>query len=112
MPATITSEPNDICVLRISGLLTRDEFVSQQDWLAKQIDGGAKPRVLVIVEAFEGWERRADWNDFDYLLTYSGEIARIAVVAEPQWERDALGFAGAGVRPAPVKIFRPDELAE
>ena len=48
----------------------------------------------------------------DFLLSHGGEIARIAIVAEPRWEVQALAFAGAGVRRAPVKFFTPDQLAE
>ena len=53
-----------------------------------------------------------NWDDFDFLVKYSGEIARVAVVAPPQWETRALGFAGAGVREAPVKFFTPDQIDE
>ena len=111
MPATLDFEANDICVLRVTGKLKQSEFAAQQEVLAHRIDGGAKPRLLVIAENFEGWER-SDWNDLDYLLAYSGSIAKIAIVAEPRWEAHALAFAGAGVRRAPVQLFQPDQLAE
>ena len=111
MPLQIQYQPNDICVLRISGILKRDEFAAAQGELAGKIDAGAKPRLLVIGENFEGWERGADWNDLDFLLSHSGEIAKIAVVTDPRWEVQALAFAGAGVRRAPVKVFPPNELA-
>ena len=112
MPVQIESEADDIYVLRISGLLRQDEFAAAQAELARKIDAGAKPRLLVIGENFEGWERGADWNDLDFLLSHSGEIAKIAVVAEPRWEVQALAFAGAGVRRAPVKFLPPNELAK
>ena len=112
MPVQIESEADDIYVLRISGLLRQDEFATAQAELARKIDAGAKPRLLVIGENFDGWERGADWNDLDFLLSHSGEIAKIAVVAEPRWEVQALAFAGAGVRRAPVKFFPPNELAQ
>ena len=112
MPAKIDYEPNDICVLHLSGLLKQSEFSAGQDTIGGQIDAGAKPRLLVILENFEGWERGADWNDLDFMLSHGGEIARIAIVTEPRWEVPALAFAGAGVRSAPVKIFPPNELAE
>ena len=112
MPVQIESEADDIYVLRISGLLRQDEFAAAQAELARKIDAGAKPRLLVIGENFEGWERGADWNDLDFLFSHSGEIAKIAVVAEPRWEVQALAFAGAGVRRAPVKFFPPNELAQ
>jgi hypothetical protein len=110
MPVTIQDEPNDISVLRISGTLKRSEFAAKQAEIAGKIDVGAKPRLLAILEDFQGWERGPDWNDLDFLISHSGEIAKIAVVAEPQWETQALGFAGAGVRRAPVKFFSPKEL--
>jgi hypothetical protein len=112
MPIQIQYQPNNICTVRISGVLKRDEFAAAQDELARKIDDGAKPRLLVIAENFEGFERGADWNDLDFLLSHSGEIAKIALVTEPRWEVQALAFAGAGVRRAPVKLFRPNELAK
>src|SRR3954470_5748816 len=112
MPATISGEPNDIYVLQISGMLKRSEFAAQQELIAQKIDAGARPRLLVVLEEFEGWERRADWNDLDFLLAHSGEIAKIAIVSEPRWEAHALAFAGAGIRRAPVKMFAPAQIAE
>jgi len=111
MAAKIDYQPNDICVLRISGILKRSEFAVEQAALSGKIDVGAKPRLFVILEDFEGWERGADWNDLDFLISQSDEIAKIAIVAEPRWEVQALAFAGAGVRRAPVKFFLPKELA-
>ena len=105
MPIEIEYEPNDIYVLRISGTLKQSEFAAEQADIARRIDSGSKPRVLVIGEKFEGWERGADWNDLDFMISHGGEIAKIAIVAEPRWEVQALAFAGAGVRRAPVKFF-------
>jgi hypothetical protein len=110
MPAQIQQQSNDTYVLRISGTLKRSEFGAEQTALARQIDTGSKPRLLVILENFEGWERRADWDDLDFMISHGGKISRIALVAEPRWETLALAFAGAGVRRAPVKFFPPNEL--
>jgi hypothetical protein len=110
MSVQIEQETNDICVLRISGVLQQSEFRTEQKTLARKIDSGSKPRLLVILDSFEGWERGADWNDLDFLLSHSGKIAKIAIVAERRWETLALAFAGAGVRRAPVRFFPPNEL--
>jgi stage II sporulation SpoAA-like protein len=112
MALQIESKPGDVYVLRISGTLKRSEFAASQQDLARKIDKGSKPRVLAIVDNFEGWERGADWNDLDFLVSHAGEIARIAVVADPKWELQALAFAGAGVRKAPVKFFSTAQLSE
>jgi hypothetical protein len=112
MPVQIQHQSDDISVLRISGILKRSEFAAEQTALARAIDIGSKPRLLVILENFEGWERGADWNDLDFLISHGGKISKIAIVAEPRWEPLALAFAGAGVRRAPVKFFPPNELEQ
>ena len=110
MPIQVAYEPKDLCVLHISGTLRQSEFAAAQKNVADKIDLGSKPRVLALLENFEGWERGADWNDLDFLVGHGGEIARIAVVADSRWEPQALAFAGAGPRKAPVKFFRSDEM--
>lgn len=112
MSATIQLEPNNLYVCRVSGVLKRSEFGAAQGDMARDIDAGAKPRVLAIFENFEGWERGADWNDLEFLFSHSHEIAKIAMVGESRWEAEALAFAGAGFRRAPVKFFPPDHEAE
>ena len=107
----IESEADDIYVLRISGVLKQSEFSAEQSVLARKMDSGLKPRLLVILENFEGWERGVDWgNDLDFLFLHSGKISKIAIVGESRWETLALAFAGAGVRRAPVKFFPANEL--
>ena len=110
MPVQMKYEPNDICVLRISGILKRSEFGAEERALASHIDTLSKPCLLVILESFEGWERGADWNDLDFYTSHGRKISRIAIVAERRWEALALAFAGAGVRRAPVKFFPPNDL--
>jgi len=112
MPVLIQNEPGNIQILRASGVLKRSEFGNVQSDAARAIDAGAKPRILAILENFEGWERGADWNDLDFMLSHGNEIAKIAIVGEPRWEPEALAFAGAGFRSAPVKFFPPSQLAE
>ena len=112
MPAQIQDQADDIFVLRISGILKRSEFGAEERALARHIDSGSKPRLLVILENFEGWERGADWNDLDFIFSHAGKISKIAIVAEPRWETPVLAFAGAGVRRTPVKFFPSKELEQ
>src|SRR5438876_12110266 len=112
MPVQIQYQPDDICVLRISGILKRSEFAAEQSALARQIDSGSKPRLLAILENFEGWERGADWNDLDFMISHGGKISKIAIVAEPRWVTLALAFAGARVCRGPVKFVPPNQLEQ
>jgi stage II sporulation SpoAA-like protein len=112
MAVKIEYEADHIYVLRISGILRQSEFGAEQSALAGRIDSGSKPRLLVILEQFEGWERGADWNDLDFMISHGGKISKIALVGETRWEALALAFAGAGIRRAPVKFFPPNELEQ
>lgn len=112
MSVDIQLEPNHLYVLRFSGVLKRSEFDGTQSAAARAIDAGAKPRILAILENFEGWEKGADWNDLGFMLSHGNEIAQIAIVGAPRWEPEALAFAGAGFRRAPVKFFPASQLAE
>ena len=112
MPAQIQFEPDGTCVLRGSGTLKQSEFAGIQKQIAGKIEQGAKPRLLAILENFEGWERGVDWNDLDFLMAYSDAITKIAIVGQPDWEAHALAFAGAGVRRAPVKFFPSEQMAQ
>jgi hypothetical protein len=112
MSVKIEYEADDIYVLRISGILKQSEFSAEQTAVARKIDSGSKPRLLFILENFDGWERGADWNDLDFMISHGGKISKIAIVGEPRWETLALAFAGAGVRRAPVKFFPPNELEQ
>jgi len=109
MPATIQQETNDTYLLRLSSTVQPSEFRSTQAALAGDIDGGTKPRILAILENFEGWSRGAEWGNLDFMYWHGPEIAKIAIVGERWWESEAMAFAAAGSRSAPVKYFRPDE---
>ena len=87
MPATIQRENNNTYVLRLSGTLLRSEFGKAQDATTEAIDTGVEPRILAIMENFSGWERGADWGDLTVLFTHSNEIAKVAILGDPKWER-------------------------
>jgi hypothetical protein len=110
MSATLEHQSNDVYLLRLSGVVKQSEFAEGQKAIAHAIDSGAKPRILAILENFEGWEKGADWNDLDFLFQHWNEIAKVAIVGEPRWEPEALAFAGAGFRSAPVKFFPSNEM--
>ena len=76
MPAQIEYQADGICVLRISGTLKRSEFGAEERALARHIDTGSKPGLLVILENFEGWEGGADWYDLDFYLSHGHKFPR------------------------------------
>jgi hypothetical protein len=112
MPATLQYERDDTCVLHISGTLLGSEFGNLQNTASVAIDAGVRPRVLAILENFSGFERGADWGEFDMIFSHGNEITKIAIVGDPEWSAQALAFAGAGIRRAPVQFFPTGEEAQ
>lgn len=73
--------------------------------IAAYMDAGDQPRVLVMVEDFEGWEKDGDWDNFDFMFSYGEKIAKIAIVGAGAREAEIKAFTGAGLRPTPVVFF-------
>src|SRR5256885_16343283 len=67
---------------------------------------GLKPRSLVILETLRvGSAAQIGEMISIFFFLHSGKISKIAIIVESRWETLAFGFAGAGFRRAPVKIF-------
>lgn len=112
MPISINHEDNQQIVMHISGTLLRSEFSASQAMLGQYIADGAHPRLLVILEAFTGWEADVDWSDLGFMLGPGSAIAKIAIIGHPRWEVEALAFTGAGLRQTPVAYFANERAAE
>ena len=111
MPIEIEYEPNEICVLRIRGVLKQSEFAAKQKALADKIDVGAKPRVSLLSKT----SRVLNAAQIGTIWISSSRIPvrspKLRSWRSSDGKLQALAFAGAGVRRAPVKFFPPDELA-
>lgn len=106
MPITFHyDKPNQLCEIRLSGVLSDAELSDNQARLAPHIEAGDEPRILVIVGEFLGWERGGDWNNLDFMFSHGSKIARIAFVGDKKWEDQLKMFVGAGFRSAPVGYF-------
>jgi hypothetical protein len=83
MPASTDYEPNNICVVRISGILKQSEFSASLGAVGRKVDTGSKPRLLAILEDFQEWEREADWNDLDFFICMAARLQRSPSLPSP-----------------------------
>jgi hypothetical protein len=112
MGVTIQQEEGNLRVVRITGLLRKSEMDAALAAEAREWGPAARIKALVQLEDFEGYERGADWGDLSFLIKHDHQIEKIAIVADPKWEGEALAFAGAGFRQAQVKFFPAKQLAQ
>ena len=86
------------------GMVRKAEFDHSQSQLAGEMS--RQPvRLLFILDGFEGWDPRDDWSDLTFYVKYGDSIERIAIVGDERWRSEALMFAGADLRRAPVEYF-------
>jgi hypothetical protein len=72
-PVVWNSSPSINAVLERLIIAT---LAAEEEALARRIDTGSNPRLLVILENFEGWERGADWNDLDFHISHGDKFPR------------------------------------
>jgi hypothetical protein len=112
MSISLQHERENLYRVEMSGKLRKQEFERCERELAAEMKRGGPVRLLFVLKDFEGWENQAAWNDLTFYVKHGGQIERIAIVADEQWRNQALLFAAAGLRRAPVEFFSQDDLAQ
>jgi len=113
MPITMQHERDNIYRIDISGLLEKDEFDRCQSLLVDEMRRIGPVKLLFVLSRFEGWERSDAWGDLTFYVVHGDTIERIAVVGDDKWRGEALMFAAADLRRAPVEFFSSaDALTE
>ncbi|HEY7169962.1 MAG TPA: STAS/SEC14 domain-containing protein [Vicinamibacterales bacterium] len=105
MPITMQHEQDNIYRLDISGVLTKNDFDRCQDALVAAMNRGGPVRLLFVLSGFEGWEKTPAWGDLTFYVKHGDSIQRIAIVGDERWRDEALMFASADLRRAPVEFF-------
>jgi SpoIIAA-like len=112
MSIALQHERENLYRVEMSGKLRKQEFERCEVELADAMKRVGPVRLLFVLKDFDGWENQAAWNDLTFYVKHGGQIERIAIVADERWRNQALLFAAAGLRRAPVEFFSHDHLAQ
>ena len=112
MSAEIIDAAGGMVTARITGKLTQPALAALQKAAGDILKEQGRARLLVLVENFEGWERRGDWGDLSFQIEHDALIEKLAIVGDKKWEDLALIFAAKGLRKFPIEYFEPAELAK
>ena len=110
MPADLIGSQPGLVTLRVSGLLTQAELAAVQARAAALMNAGGALQILVLLEAFAGWEAGGQWDDFSFQDAFDRQIARMASVGEERWRDLALLFTAQGLRTFPIEFFPAGQL--
>src|SRR5262245_58513326 len=111
MPMTMKHERDNVYRLELTGTLRKQDLDECQKHLADEMGRVGAVRLLFVLKGFIGWHAQSNWNDLSFYLKHGDRIERIAIVGPERWRNEALMFAGAELRKAPVEFFGEKALA-
>src|SRR5262245_10290066 len=112
MPISMAHERDNVYRVEVSGVLKKSDLDSAEAQLAGEMERVGPTRLLFILKGFEGWEANPKWGDLTFYLKHGDAIERIAIAGDERWRDEALMFASADLRRAPVEFFAESALAE
>jgi hypothetical protein len=104
----IENNGGNILEMEASGKLVASDFQSLESMFQRLVKQNGKIRVLFRMRDFHGWEPVAFWDEVKFDLKHFGDIERLAMVGDKQWEK-FLGVFGRPFTAAEVRYF--DESA-
>ena len=107
-PHIIENNTGNILELEVSGNLVASDFQGLESTFQKLVKQYGKIRVLFRMRDFHGWEPVAFWDNVKFDLKHFGDIERLAMVGDKQWEK-FLGVFGRPFTAAEIRYF--DESA-
>ena len=112
MPIEIIDATGKLLQVKVQGMLKKADHDQMIQFAKKPIEREGKVCVLIILEAFEGWERHEDWGDVSFMSEQGRHIEKMAIVGDEKWQDDALAFTAKGFRATAIEFFTPSRLNE
>ena len=110
MAVEVLESTGNLIAIRISSKLKREEFTRLQGLFLEAAKSRRKFGLLVILEDFDGWEEKDNWDSVPFHLEYDEQVEKIAIVGEMKWEDLFAAFLGKGLRSVPIRHFPPAGL--
>lgn len=97
--------------VKISGKLTKEDYLVFVPEVERLIKANGKIRILLQMHDFHGWELSALWQDIKFDVKHFGDIERLAMVGESKWEAGMATFCKPFTT-AKIKYFPETQLAD
>ena len=104
----IENDDSNIIEIEISGKLVASDFQSLESIFRRIVKQTGRIRILFRMRDFHGWEPIAFWDEVKFDLKHFGDIERLAMVGDKQWQK-FLGVFGRPFTAAEIRYF--DESA-
>ncbi len=97
---------------RLTGVMRLVDQIALQNIARQVIETGKRVRLLAVLEEFQGWHKGDDWSDVGFLVEYGDDIAKMAIVGDPDRRDEVFAFVGKGLRATEIEFFPSDRLKE
>jgi hypothetical protein len=111
MPIEIKFERDDLAVIRVSGMLGKEELDREQKKSEEIIKKSGRVKILIMTDGFSGWARDTGWDDTSFQVRNDKYIEKIAILGDAKWRDLIFAFIGKGFRPAAIEHFGPGQEA-
>jgi hypothetical protein len=111
MPCEIVEIEEGLITVKISGMLKRAEQVQAEKIAIEAMGSARKIKFLILIENFQGWDNKDNWEDVSFQSEYDQQIEKIAIVGEKRWQDLTEAFVGKGLRSMDIRYFAPSEIA-
>jgi hypothetical protein len=105
----IEDDRSHILELEVTGKFVTSDFQSLESTFQRFVKQYGKIRVLFRMQDFHGWEPTAFWDEVKFDLKHLGDIDRLAMVGDKQWEK-FLAVFGRPFTAAEVRYFDKSAL--
>jgi len=105
----IENDDFNIIEIEISGKLVASDFQSLESIFRRLVKQNGRIRILFRMRDFHGWEPIAFWDEVKFDLKHFGDIERLAMVGDKQWQK-FLGVFGRPFTAAEIRYFDESEL--
>lgn len=96
--------------IRVSGRLSAEDYAHLIPVLARKAEDGAKLRILVVMDEFEGWDTpSAGWQDAASEVRFVLSVERLAIVGHALWQA-RLARLSHPFWPPETRFFQQDEV--
>lgn len=112
MSYNIIKVASDQSWIKLSGILTVQDFLQLQALGKESLERFGRFRVLIELENFQGWSREPEWQNTSFLIEQGDQFSKFAFVGDMQWKNEIFMFTGQPFRAAAMEFFPPERLAE
>jgi hypothetical protein len=109
MSCEIVEKEESLITIKIGGVLKRAELARAEKIAIAAMGKVRKIKFLILLESFQGWDNKDNWEDVSFQSGYDRQIDKIAIVGEKRWQELAEAFVGKGIRSTDIRYFTPSD---